>query len=41
MKTMIVTSISLGAPQGDEGAGRIWMLKPGVAGVPDTPFAKG
>lgn len=41
MKTMIVTSISLGAPQGDEGAGRIWTLNPGVAGMRDTPFAKG
>lgn len=41
MKTMIVTSISLGAPQGDEGAGRIWTLNPGVAGMRDTPFAEG
>ncbi|MCW5296744.1 SMP-30/gluconolactonase/LRE family protein [Herbaspirillum lusitanum] len=41
MKTMIVASISLGAPTGDDGAGRIWTLNPGVAGMRDAPFAKG
>lgn len=41
MQTMIVTSISLGAPPGDAGAGRVWSLRPGVEGMPDTAFAKG
>jgi len=41
MHTMIVTSISLGAPSGDDGAGLVWTLNPGVAGMPETPFRKG
>lgn len=40
MKTMIVTTISVNAPVGDVGAGRIWTLEPGIAGMPDTPFDK-
>jgi len=38
MKTMIVTTISVGAPADDAGAGVVWTLNAGVAGMPDTPF---
>ncbi|WP_034296685.1 SMP-30/gluconolactonase/LRE family protein [Herbaspirillum sp. RV1423] len=40
LKTMIVTSISLNALPEDVGAGLVWTLDPGVAGMPETPFAK-
>ena len=35
MKTMLVTSISAGAPAGDLLAGAVLMLDPGVAGMPE------
>jgi sugar lactone lactonase YvrE len=39
MKTMLVTSISAGAPEGDVIAGAVLMLDPGVAGMPEQRFA--
>jgi sugar lactone lactonase YvrE len=41
MKTMLVTSISAGAPDGDRMAGAVLMLDPGVAGMPEQRFAGG
>jgi sugar lactone lactonase YvrE len=38
MKTMLVTSISAGAPAGDQLAGAVVMLDPGVAGMPEQRF---
>jgi sugar lactone lactonase YvrE len=38
MKTMLVTSISAGAPEGDRMAGAVLMLDPGVAGMPEQRF---
>ena len=38
MKTLLVTSISAGAPAGDDLAGSVLMLEPGVAGMPETRF---
>jgi sugar lactone lactonase YvrE len=39
MRTMLVTSISAGAPEGDSLAGALFTLDPGVAGVPEQRFA--
>jgi sugar lactone lactonase YvrE len=39
MTTLMVTSISAGAPAGDEWAGTTLLLRPGVAGMPETRFA--
>ncbi len=39
MKTLLVTSISAGAPAGDLLAGAVVMLDPGVAGMPEQRFA--
>jgi sugar lactone lactonase YvrE len=39
MGTLIVTSISAGAPAGDQWAGATLLLRPGVAGMPETRFA--
>ena len=38
MKTLLVTSISAGAPAGDLLAGSVLMLEPGVAGMPESRF---
>jgi len=38
MDTLMVTSIAAGKPAGDEWAGATLLLKPGVAGVPETRF---
>jgi sugar lactone lactonase YvrE len=40
MKTMLVTSISAGAPAGDLRAGQVLMLDPGVAGMPESRFSE-
>ena len=39
MDTLLVTSIAAGAPEGDAWAGATVLLRPGVAGMPETPFA--
>ena len=39
MKTLLVTSISAGAPTGDLLAGTVAMVDPGVAGMPEQRFA--
>jgi sugar lactone lactonase YvrE len=39
MATLMVTSISAGAPEGDDWAGATLLLRPGVQGMPETPFA--
>ncbi len=38
MATLMVTSISAGAPEGDTWAGATVLLRPGVAGMPETRF---
>jgi sugar lactone lactonase YvrE len=38
MTTLLVTSISAGAPAGDQLAGAVVMLAPGVAGMPEQRF---
>jgi sugar lactone lactonase YvrE len=37
--TLLVTSIGVNRADGDEWAGAVVMLQPGVAGMPETPFA--
>lgn len=39
MASLLVTSIAAGAPQDDSWAGATVLLRPGVAGMPETPFA--
>ncbi len=39
MDTLMVTSISAGAPPGDDWAGATVLLRPGVQGIGETPFA--
>jgi sugar lactone lactonase YvrE len=39
MRTMLVTSISAGAPAGDQMAGAVLLLDPGVAGMPEQRFS--
>jgi sugar lactone lactonase YvrE len=39
MRTLMVTSISAGAPAGDDWAGATLLLRPGVEGMPETRFA--
>ena len=39
MKTLLVTSISAGAPAGDLLAGTVVMFDAGVAGMPEQRFA--
>ena len=38
MRTLMVTSISAGAPPGDDWAGAVMLLRPGVEGMPETRF---
>ena len=38
MDTLLVTSIAAGAPAGDEWAGAVVTVRPGVAGMPETRF---
>lgn len=40
MDTLMVTSISAGAPAGDDWAGATALLRPGVKGIAETPFGK-
>jgi sugar lactone lactonase YvrE len=41
MRTMLVTSISAGAPEGDSLAGSVLILDPGVQGMPEQRFKTG
>jgi sugar lactone lactonase YvrE len=38
MDTLLITSIAAGAPAGDEWAGAVVMVRPGVTGMRETPF---
>lgn len=38
LDTLLVTSIAAGAPQGDDWAGTVIMLRPGVTGLAETPL---
>jgi sugar lactone lactonase YvrE len=38
LDTLLVTSIGVNKPAGDEWAGAVITLYPGVAGMPETPF---
>jgi sugar lactone lactonase YvrE len=39
LDTLLVTSISVNKPAGDEWAGAVITLRPGVTGMPETPFS--
>ena len=41
LDTLLVTSISAGAPQGDTEAGTMVLMRVGVEGMPETPFRTG
>jgi len=41
LDTLIVTTISLNGPADDDGAGLVLTLRPGVTGMPETPFGTG
>ena len=38
MRTLLVTSISIGAPAGDALAGAVFLLEPGIEGMPEQRF---
>ena len=38
MQSLLVTSIAAGAPAGDQAAGAVVLVRPGVAGLAETPF---
>ena len=38
MRTLLVTSISIGAPAGDTLAGAVFLLEPGIEGMPEQRF---